>query len=162
MLSSLPQNAPFTKNEWMIVLEMAKQDVIDQVWFTDDRKRFPYAYISCFNCTSNGNLGWWSLVDTMLGQEGVDWDKGIYYGVTGWIHSDIDTHSVYDRATNLDNLQLPAFAKLPDFCSYYAVLYTDHTYDELQVKEKLMTGDLQFTPSLCKILHSPDFALGQK
>ena len=159
MLSDLPQNAPFTKANWLTVLEMAKQDVVRQVWYNDEVQRFKYAYISCFPSKEDGTSDWMYHVAAFMGEVGDLWDYSYYTGVTGWINTDQRARgNIYEFPTTLDELtQLPPYAKLPAFCINHAIIYTDHTYDELQVKERLVNGDLEYTPSLCKVLISPKF-----
>jgi hypothetical protein len=144
----------------MTVLQMVKQDVVDQVWYCEHVKQFKYAYISCFASKADGTSPWMGLIGCLLGEDGVDWAQSYYHGVSGWIDSDIRGNGGdYSKPTTIDELtQLPAFAKLPGYCTNYAIIYTDHEYHELQVKEKLLTGDLAYTPSLCKVLISPNFS----
>lgn len=159
MQYNIHQNPPFTKTDWLHVLEIAKQDVVAQVWNNDACQRFEFAYISCFPCTEDGNFAWRGLLDTLIGERIITWDSGVYYGVRDWIDSDIRAKGgIYDCPTTIDDIvQVPAYEKLASTCTHYPILYTDYTYDEMQVKEQLQTGELQFTPSLCKVFRSPLF-----
>ena len=144
----------------MIVLEMAKQDIVRQVWYCDDVQRFKYAYISCLPSRDDGTSPWIEHITNFMGDVGDLWDHSYYHGVSNWINSDQRAlGDIYEYPTSIDNLtQLPPYAKLPGYCSNYAIIYTDHTHEELLVKERLVNGDLEYTPSLCKVLISPRFA----
>lgn len=111
------------------------------VWTDPALHRFEWALMCYFPSKLNGGTGWQPRLDALLGKCGEDWELGSYLG-------NIQLATEYTVESKFD----PLFDSKP---GRTVVIYCDHTLDSLQVIEKLVIGEVQFTPSLTLGFRSP-------
>lgn len=123
-----------------------RQLIHDTVWADPALHRFEWALMCYYPSKSNGETGWQFRIDALLGKRGEDWELGSYLG-------NIQLATEYTIGSKFD--------PIIDSKSFRSVVvYCDHSLDSIKVTEKLMIGEIEFSPSLTLGFRSPLFLKG--
>jgi hypothetical protein len=123
-----------------------RQLMYDTVWADPTVHRYEWALMSYFSSKLNGETGWQPRLEALLGIRGQDWELSSYLG-------NIQLVTEYTKGSKFD----PLFDSEP---TRSIVVYCDHTLDSISVMEKLLIGDVEFTPSLTLGFRSPLYLRG--
>lgn len=115
------------------------------LWRNEELHRFQWALVSYFPSKSNGETGWQSHIESLLGEQGIEWELSSFHGNMRLVTD-------YLPGTDPDLWLKPRVQK-------HIVIYCNHTLDSIQVLEKLI-NDKNFTASLVIGLMSPKYLEG--
>lgn len=122
-------------------LKASERDFLyDVAWRDPTLHRFQWVLVSYLPSKTNGETGWQTHIEDLLGVRGEEWELGSFYGNMRLVTD-------YLPGSDPDLWLKPRVQK-------HIMVYCNHTLDSLQVLERLV-NDKGFTNSLVIGLMSP-------